>query len=79
MLSIRLKPELESLLVERARREGVTKSKLVNDLLARALLPAPDPFALLETIRRDTPGEDPQASEHIGAKLKAKLRAPRAA
>jgi len=73
MLSVRIKPELEARLVERAKREKVTKSKLVNQLLEQVLLP-PGPYELLQRIRRLAPGEAVDGSENVSEKIKAKLR-----
>ncbi len=78
MLSIRLKPEIETLLIERARREGVTKSRLVHDLLARELS-AQDtrhPLEVLDEMTANLPGSGrADNSQNIGRRLKQKLRA----
>ncbi len=73
MLSIRLDPVLEARLLERANREKVTKSKLVQDLLARALAPAPDPYELLERIRHELQlaGGSTSASVNVGKKVRS--------
>jgi hypothetical protein len=73
VLSVRIKPDVEARLIERARRDNVTKSRLVNELLARALAPAPDPYELLLRFRRGALGEDAGASASVGAQVKAKL------
>ena len=75
-LSIRLRPELDARLAERARLQNVTKSKLVNDLLQQALAPTPNAYELLQRIRvqYDIKVGSGDASENVSAKVKAKLR-----
>ena len=74
MLSVRIKPELEVRLVERAKLLDVTKSKLVNELLEQALAPSPNAYEMLQRIRRLAPGEDPDAAKGVSEKIKTKLR-----
>jgi hypothetical protein len=64
---------VEARLIERAKLDKVTKSKLVNDLLEQALAP-PGPYELLQRIRRLSPGESIGGSEDMSKKLKTKLR-----
>jgi hypothetical protein len=78
MLSIRLKAEIEALLVERARREGVTKSRLVHELLARELSAQEvrHPLEVLDELTANLPGSGrSDNSQDIGRRLKRKLRA----
>jgi hypothetical protein len=78
MLSIRLKPEIEALLNERARREGVTKSRLVHDLLARelAVQDTRHPLAVLDELTAKLPGSGrADNSQDVSRRLKLKLRA----
>jgi HicB family len=75
MLSIRLKPELEARLAERAQREGVTKSKWVSDLLARELQ-APTAYEVLMELTAGLPGSgNPDNAKHVSRRVKEKLRA----
>jgi len=74
MLSVRIKPELEAQLVERAKLRNVTKSKLVNELLEQALAPSPNAYEMLLRIRRLAPGEDPDSAKGVSEKVKTKLR-----
>lgn len=78
MLSIRLKPELEARLMERAKREGVTKSAFVSRLLARELAPgdARHPVDIIEELTAGLEGSgNPHNSENISRRLKEMLRA----
>lgn len=72
-ITVRLRPEVQARLVERAKLDKVTKSKLVNDLLEQALAP-PGPYELLQRVRRLSPGESVEGSENMSDKLKTKLR-----
>lgn len=76
-ISVRLEPELEAMLVAEARRRGSTKSEVVKDAVER-LLGRRDPAELLREVRSGEPMGDPDASENVSAKMKAKLRAQRA-
>ncbi len=73
MLSVRIKPELEARLVERAKLLNVTKSKLVNELLEQALAPSPNAYEMLQRIRRLAPGEDADSAKGVSEKIKTKL------
>ncbi len=77
-LSVRLDPTIEAQVEERARMLGVTKSEFVKDAIERAL-GLKDPAALLRVVRSGTPMGDPNASERVSAKVKARLRAQRSA
>jgi len=76
-ISVRLGPELEAMLVAEARRRGSTKSEVVKDAVER-LLGRRNPAELLREVRSGEPMGDPDASENVSAKMKAKLRAQRA-
>ena len=76
-ISVRLEPELEAMLVAEARRRGSTKSEVVKDAVER-LLGRRNPAELLREVRSGEPMGDPDASENVSAKMKAKLRAQRA-
>ena len=76
-LSVRLEPELEAMLAAEARRRGTTKSEVVKDAVER-LLGRRNPAELLREVRSGEPMGDPDASENVSAKMKAKLRAQRA-
>ena len=76
-ISVRLEPELEAMLVAEARRRGSTKSEVVKDAVER-LLGRRDPAELLREVRSGEPMGDPDASENVSGKMKAKLRAQRA-
>ena len=71
--SVRLDPALETRLEEEARRLGVTKSAFVKDALER-VLGVKSPASLLRQVRSNTLMGDPNVSENVAAKVKAKLR-----
>lgn len=73
-ISVRLDPELEARLDQEVRRLGVTKSEFVKDALER-ILGMKSPASLLNQVRSKTPMGDPDASEDVSGKMKAKLRA----
>lgn len=73
-LSIDLDPILETQLVQEARRLGMTEAEFVKDTLER-VLGLKNPSDLLDQICSYTPMGDPNASENISAKIKAKLDA----
>lgn len=77
-LSVRLDAALEARVDQEARRLGMTKSDFVKDALER-VLGIKNPYALLKATRGLKPMGDPGASENVSAKVKAKLRAKRAA
>jgi RHH-type rel operon transcriptional repressor/antitoxin RelB len=77
-LSVRLDPALESKIGEEARRLGITKSEFVKDAIERAL-GIKNPATLLKAVRTGKPMGDPQASQNVSAKMKAKLRDKRSA
>jgi len=75
MLSIRLKPELEARLTERAARDGVTKSKWVSDLLDRELQ-APTAYEVLMELTAELQGSGkPDNAKNVSRRVKEKLRA----
>lgn len=69
-ISVELDPALQ------ARRLGMTQSTLVKDTLERAL-GLKDPAKLLREVRSNTPMGDPDASESVSEKVRAKLSARR--
>jgi len=77
-LSVRLDSALEARVDQEAKRLGITKSEFVKDALER-VLGLKNPYALLQQVRSQAPMGRPDASEATGVKLKAKLRAQRAA
>ena len=77
-LSVRLDPALEARVDEEARRLGISRSEFVKDALER-VLGIKDPAKLLRSVRTRTPMGKPDASENVSGKVKAKLRAKRAA
>ena len=77
-LSVRLDAALEARVDQEAKRLGMTKSDFVKDALER-VLGVKNPYALLKAARSLKPMGDPGASENVSAKMKAKLRAKRAA
>ena len=77
-MSIRLDPALEARVDQEARRLGLTKSEFVKDALQR-VLGLKNPARLLRAVRSDSPMGDAGASQNVSAKVKAKLRAKRAA
>lgn len=77
-LSVRLDPVLEARVDKEARRLGITKSEFVKDALER-VLGIRNPAKLLRAVRSRTPMGKPDASEDVSSKVKAKLRAKRAA
>ena len=77
-LSVRLDATLEARIDQEAKRLGMTKSDFVKDALER-VLGIKNPYALLKLARSLKPMGDPGASENVSARVKAKLRAKRAA
>jgi RHH-type rel operon transcriptional repressor/antitoxin RelB len=77
-MSVRLDPALEEKVSQEARRRGVSKSEFVKDAIERAL-GLKDPGKLLDLVRSGKPMGDPDASTNVSAKVKARLRAKRAA
>ena len=77
-MSVRLDPALEARVDQEARRLGLTKSEFVKDTLQRAL-GLKSPARLLKAVRSGSPMGDPGASQNVSARMKAKLRAKRAA
>lgn len=77
-LTVRLDAALETKVDEEARRLGITKSEVVKDALQR-VLGLKDPAALLKAVRSRRPMGNPEASENVSARMKAKLRAKRPA
>ena len=77
-LSVRLDPVLEARIDAEARRLGISKSEFVKDALERAL-GVNNPGKLLRAVRSRTPMGKPDVSENVSSKVRAKLRAKRAA
>ena len=77
-MSVRLDPALEASVDQEARRLGLTKSEFVKDTLQR-VLGLKSPARLLKAVRSWSPMGDPGASQNVSARMKAKLRAKRAA
>ena len=73
-ISVRLEPALEARVEAEARRLGTTKSQLVKEALER-MLGIRNPAELLKSVRSGTPMGNPDASEDVSARMKAKLRA----
>ena len=73
-ISVRLEPALEARVEAEARRLGTTKSQLVKEALER-MLGIRNPAELLKSVRSGTPMGNPDASEGVSARMKAKLRA----
>jgi len=71
-LSVRLDPELETLIEQEARRLGVSKSDFVKDALERSL-GRKNPADLLEKVRSGVASGDPDLSESVSEKMKAKV------
>lgn len=74
MISIELDPTLETRLHQEARRLGLTESAFIRDLLERSLSLS-NPADLLRRVRSNTPMGDPEASENVSDKIRAKLSA----
>lgn len=72
-ISVRLDPTLEALLNQEIQRLGVTKSEYVKDAL-ESMLGLKNPANLLQQVRSNTPMGDPNASENVSTKVKARLR-----
>lgn len=77
-LTVRLDVTLETRVSQEAKRLGVTKSEFVKDALER-VLGLKDPAALLKTVRSRRPMGDPNASQNVSTRVKAKLREKRPA
>ena len=77
-LSVRLDPTLEARVDQEARRLGISKSEFVKDALER-VLGIKNPAKLLRAVRSGTPMGDPDASRNVSKRVRAKLRAKRAA
>ena len=75
-LSIQLDPILEAQITQEARRLGMTEAEFVKDTLER-VLGLKNPAELLDQICSYTPMGDPDASENVSEKIKAKLYAQR--
>jgi len=73
-LSVRLDPALEIRVEQESRRLGVTKSEFVKDAIAR-VLGLTNPADLLNVVRSGKPLGNRDASRHVSARMKAKLRA----
>lgn len=74
MISVELDSVLEARLNQEAQRLGLTQSAFVRDLLERAL-GFSSPADLLRRVRSNTPMGDPEASENVSDKIRAKLSA----
>lgn len=77
-LTVRLDVALETKVNQEAKRLGITKSEFVKDALER-VLGLKDPATLLKTVRSRKPMGDPNASENVSMRVKAKLREKRPA
>jgi hypothetical protein len=75
-ISVRLDPNLEALVGAEAQRRGVTKSAVIEDALERTF-GRKNPAELLRAVRSGAPMGDPDASENVSAKIRAKLNAQR--
>jgi len=75
-LTVRLDVALETKVDQEAKRLGITKSEFVKDALER-VLGLKDPAALLKAVRSRRPMGNPEASENVSARMKAKLREKR--
>ena len=73
-ISVRLEPALETRVEAEARRLGTTKSQVVKEALER-MLGIKNPAELLKSVRSGVPMGNPNASEEVSARMKAKLRA----
>jgi hypothetical protein len=73
-LSVQIDPLLETRVEEEARRLGVSPSDFVQDALERAL-GMKSPADIYRRVCSFTPMGDPDASEHVADKVKARLRA----
>ena len=76
LISVELDPALQARVDQEARRLGMTQSALVKDTLERAL-GLRDPAKLLRQVRSNTPMGDPDASENVSEKVRARLSAQR--
>lgn len=74
MISVELDPVLEARLNQEAQRLGLTQSAFIRDLLERTLS-VKNPADLLRRVRSNTPMGDPEASENVSDKIRAKLSA----
>lgn len=77
-LTVRLDAALEARVDQEAKRLNVTKSELVKDALER-VLGLKNPATLLKAVRSRRPMGNPQASENVSTRMKAKLREKRPA
>jgi hypothetical protein len=75
-LTVQLDPPLELRLQEAAQRLGVSPDDYVRSTLEQALGVA-DPADIYRQVCSFTPMGDADASENVGSKVKAKLRADR--
>lgn len=73
-LSVQIAPLLETRVEEEARRLGVSPSDFVQDVLERAL-GMKNPAEIYRRVCSFTPMGDPDASEGVADKVKARLRA----
>ena len=73
LISVELDPALQARLDQEARRLGMTQSALIKDTLERAL-GLRDPAKLLRQVRSNMPMGDPDASENVSDKVRARLR-----
>lgn len=75
-LSIDLDPILEAQIAQEAKRLGMSETDFVKDTLER-VLGMKNPATLLDQVCSYTPMGDPDASENVSEKIKAKLHAQR--
>lgn len=73
-LSVQIDPLLECRLEEEARRLGITPSDFVRELLEKTL-GRESPADIYRRVCSFSPMGDPNASENVSEKIKAKLRA----
>ena len=75
-LTVRLDPALETKVDQEARRLGISKSEFVKDALER-VLGLKNPASLLRAVRSRTPMGNPNASENVSERVRARLREKR--
>ena len=73
-VSVRLDPVIEARLTQQAALLGISKSQFIKDAIER-MLGLQNPATLLRQIRRSGKMGRPDASAHVSASMKARLRA----
>ena len=71
-LTVRLDPALETRVDQEAKRLGITKSEFVKDAIER-VLGLKNPAALLKAVRSRKPTGNPDASDNVSTRMRAKL------